>query len=131
MTLSRLAEAVILAHAREASPAECCGLLLGERDTIVDATPARNAADDPTRRYLVDPQDHFRAIRDARRRALDVVGAYHSHPRSTASPSPTDRADAFNDFVFLIVGLGPTPPEIAAWTWVDGNFIALPLVRFL
>lgn len=131
MTLPGHVEAAILADARQASPAECCGLLLGQGDTIVDLTPARNAADDPTRRYVIDPHEHFQAIRAARRRALEVIGAYHSHPRSTATPSSTDSAGAFGDFIFLIVGLGPEPPEIAAWTWVDGNFTALPLVRDL
>jgi proteasome lid subunit RPN8/RPN11 len=122
-------EASIVAHARRASPEECCGLLLGNGDRIVDATPVPNTARDPVRQYLIDPQSHFAAIRDARRRALSVIGVYHSHPQSSSTPSPTDRAEGFGQFVFLIVGLGAEPPEVAAWTWTDGNFTALPLVR--
>jgi proteasome lid subunit RPN8/RPN11 len=57
------------------------------------------------------------------------VGAYHSHPRSRAIPSPTDAAEGFGHFVFLIAGLGTDPPELTAWVWVDGNFVAAPLVR--
>ena len=34
-----------------------------------------------------------------------MVGAYHSHPRGGPEPSLTDTAQAFSDFVFLIVGL--------------------------
>ena len=131
MTLPASIEAAIVAHAREAAPAECCGLLLGDGSTIRAATPARNIADDVLRRYLIDPADHLQAIRDARQRALDVIGAYHSHPRSSATPSPTDEAGAFSGFVFLIVGLGLESPEVRAWTWTDGNFTALPLVRVL
>jgi desampylase len=122
-------EASIVAHARHASPEECCGLLLGNGDRIVDATPVPNTALDPVRHYLIDPRSHFEVIRDARRRALNVIGAYHSHPRSSSMPSPTDRAEGFGQFVFLIVGLGPEPAEVSAWTWTDGNFTALPLVR--
>jgi proteasome lid subunit RPN8/RPN11 len=123
------AETAIVEHARLESPSECCGLLIGDADGIAEAIPARNIATDVAREYLIDPRDHLRAIRAARARGLDVVGAYHSHPRSAAAPSPTDAAAAFSDFVYLIVGLRREPPELAAWTWADGNFTAVPLVR--
>ena len=55
--------AEIAAHARAASPDECCGLLLGTTTEIVDAVRSANLADDPTRRFLIDPRTHF----DARR----------------------------------------------------------------
>jgi proteasome lid subunit RPN8/RPN11 len=123
------AEAVIVAHATSAAPAECCGLLVGDARAIREAIPARNIADDTARRYVIDPRDHFAAIRHARHRSLEVVGAYHSHPQSAAVPSPTDAAEAFGDFVFLIVGLAADQPDVRAWTWTNGNFTALPLVR--
>jgi proteasome lid subunit RPN8/RPN11 len=122
-------ESAIVAHARSAAPDECCGLLLGTADTISEARPARNIAGDVRRRYLIDPVDHLAAIREARQRSLDVVGAYHSHPRSAAIPSATDAAEAFGAFLFVIVGLDAEPPEIRAWTWAEGNFTAVPLVR--
>lgn len=129
MILPRAAEEAILAHAHNASPQECCGLLLGRDDRVFHAVAARNAATDPIRRFLVEPEDYFEAIRQARREALDVIGVYHSHPRSAAIPSATDRAEGFENFVFLIVGLGHEPPEITAWSWATGNFDPLPLVR--
>ena len=33
-----------------------------------------------------------------------MVGAYHSHPRSAPVPSPTDLAEAFEHFWFVIAG---------------------------
>jgi proteasome lid subunit RPN8/RPN11 len=129
VTLPCEVERAILAHARQSAPHECCGLLIGKAEAVVDVSPAANIAEDPERRYRINPSDHFRAIRSARQRSLDVVGAYHSHPRSTATPSQTDRADGFGDFIFLIVGLATEPPDVAAWTWSDGNFTTLPIVR--
>ena len=129
MTLPRLVEAAIVAHARQAAPHECCGLLIGRLHEVVESWPASNIAADRTRQYRVDPRDHFAAIRDARRRALDVIGAYHSHPRSRPIPSATDGAEGVGEFIVLIVGLGVEPPELAAWTWAGGNFTALPIVR--
>jgi proteasome lid subunit RPN8/RPN11 len=127
--LPRAVEAAIIAHARQESPAECCGLLLGQAGRIADAVAVANVADDPSRHYAIDPREHFQVLREARARKLDVIGAYHSHPRSAAVPSATDRAEAFSGFVFLIVGLGTTPPVLSAWTWTDGNFADVPLVR--
>jgi proteasome lid subunit RPN8/RPN11 len=131
VTILGAVEAAIVAHARRTTPDECCGLLLGRGDTISDARPARNIADDVRRRYVIDPADYFAAIREARQRSIDVVGAYHSHPRSAPVPSPTDAAEGFGDFVFVIVGLAAEPPEVRAWTWAEGNFTAIPLVRHL
>jgi proteasome lid subunit RPN8/RPN11 len=123
-------EAAMVAHARQTAPAECCGLLIGSSAEIVEAVAARNSAADPRRRYVIDPQDHLQALRAARRRGLDVVGAYHSHVHSEARPSPTDAAEAFGDFLFVIVGLGHDPPEVTAWIWAEGNFMPVSLVRF-
>jgi len=122
-------ESAVVAHARRALPAECCGLLLGTPDAVLDSMPAANIADDPTRRYLVDPRDHLQAIRIARQRGLEVVGAYHSHPRSSAQPSATDAAQAFGEFLWIIVGFSGSSPDLRAWSWVEGNFVPVTLVR--
>lgn len=130
MTLADGVESAIVAHARRTAPNECCGLLIGTAERVCEAVPAGNLADEPTRRFVVDPTDHLRAIRHARARALEVVGAYHSHPRSPARPSATDAAEAFGEFLFIIVSLAAEPPELTAWIWTAGNFAAVPLVRF-
>jgi proteasome lid subunit RPN8/RPN11 len=104
MTITRGAAEAIRAAAEAAVPAECCGLLLGTADAIVQAWPARNTASEPVRRYDVDPADHVAAVREARRRGLSVVGAYHSHPRMSPAPSATDLAEALPDFLYLIAG---------------------------
>ena len=129
VTISVGVAAAIITHAREAQPNECCGLLLGTPTHVAAAVRARNLAEDPTRRYLIDPQDHLNAIRLARQRGDQVVGAYHSHPSSNAAPSSTDAAQGFSQFLWVIAGLGTEPPELTAWTWSDGNFAAVALVR--
>ena len=129
VTLPAAVEARIIAHARQAAPAECCGLLLGTPLAIHEARPAPNAADDVVRQYRIDPREHLEAIREARRRAWDVIGAYHSHPRTAALPSPTDAREAFGGFVFVIVGFEAGRPDVRAWRWQEGNFASVPLVR--
>lgn len=95
----------VWAHAREASPRECCGVLLGSEGHVVDSVRATNLAEGNTR-FELDPRDHFRAIRDARTRRLDVVGFYHSHPRTPPYPSPTDIAEnGYAEALHLIAGV--------------------------
>lgn len=117
----------LVAHARRDRPRECCGLLLGTASALLDAVPARNLEPRPTR-YRVDPADHFAALRAARARGLEVVGAYHSHPDSPPRPSPTDLAEAFPGFLFLIVSLAAPDAALAAWRLEAGNFVEVTLV---
>ena len=123
--------AAIEAEARRAAPDECCGLLLGTPDRVTQVFPARNASAEPRRRYEIAAEDHFAGLRRARAEGLEVVGAYHSHPRSAPIPSETDRDQAFGDFLFVIAGLVEATVEIRAWRLENGNFAEVPLVRSL
>lgn len=121
--LPRTVRRAVLDHARRAAPNECCGLLIGAAagaDTrIVRAWPARNLRRSPNR-YLVDPADHFAAIRSARRAGLAVVGAYHSHPASPPTPSATDTEEA-DDPGLLYVIASPAPAAVRAYRLEGGR----------
>jgi proteasome lid subunit RPN8/RPN11 len=98
--------------------------------TIADAVPTRNASTEPTK-YLVEPEDHFRVLRDARRRGLDIVGAYHSHAITPPVPSETDRAEAHAHFLYVIASPDWDTGEgcaIRAWWLVEGNFQEVTIV---
>jgi proteasome lid subunit RPN8/RPN11 len=128
MTIAGAAIAGIVAHARETAPAECCGLLLGRGRTIVESARTRNVAARPTR-FEIDPQDHIDRRREARRRGLDVVGFYHSHPASAPMPSDRDRAEAaYSNHFHLIVGLASDPPEVRLFFFDGRNFREEPFV---
>ena len=101
--ISRDAVDEIAAHAREALPNECCGVLIGKDSAILEVRRTRNLADSRTR-FELDPKGHIDARREARRCGLDVVGFYHSHPQSEAVPSQTDIAEgSYPDVWHLIV----------------------------
>src|SRR5580765_3195540 len=130
--VGRAALDAIVAHAREAAPAECCGLLLGHDAELTEAVRTRNVAGRDRSRFVIDPKDHIDGRRDARRRGLDVVGFYHSHPKSPAIPSETDRAEAsYPDHLYLIVSLAGDPPDVALFRLDDGgrrDFLRQPFV---
>ena len=95
----------VWAHARAEAPRECCGMLMGTSDQVLENVRATNLESGITR-FQIDPRDHIRALREARIRRLDVVGFYHSHPRSPAYPSETDIAESgYADALHLIVGV--------------------------
>jgi proteasome lid subunit RPN8/RPN11 len=117
----------VIAHAREALPGECCGLLIGTPARIDTAHPARNLETGRTR-FLIDPRDHFAAVHAARESKRFVIGVYHSHPNGPAAPSPADLAEAsYDDYVYLIVSLAGDPPEVSLYRLEDGVFIEEPL----
>src|SRR3989475_10251356 len=103
----------ILAHAREAAPQECCGIIGGPatgKATSVYRT--RNVAATPLVTYEAAPEDLFAAQRAMRARGEELIAIYHSHPRSKdPKPSDTDvRLAYYPSAVYLIVWLGSEEP---------------------
>ena len=99
--------------AAEGLPEEVCGLLLGLEGQVTAVRPARNVADDPARRFEIDPAMLLATHREARGLGLKVIGHYHSHPNGRAEPSRRDAARALeNGQIWLIV----TAQAITAWT---------------
>ena len=126
MLIRRAAVEVLTGHACRELPNECCGLLIGTSELIEQSAPARNLRASPTR-YLVDPVDHFSALRRARERGWEVVGAYHSHPGGVPVPSPTDVREAiYREFIYVIVspGRGDTGAGEMAGFRLDGETFA-------
>lgn len=118
----------MIAHARDEAPNECCGLLVGRDDSVDACIRTRNVKASPTE-YLVDPADHFAAIRRLRTEGRAVIGAYHSHPRSRAVPSETDVSEAYYpEFVYVIVSLANAAPDVRAYAIRDGSFAAIDIV---
>jgi proteasome lid subunit RPN8/RPN11 len=119
----------IVAHAHEDAPDECCGLLVGTADRIDEAVRTANLERSPNR-YQVDPAAHFALIRRLRGTDRSIVGAYHSHPRSAAAPSPSDIGEAYDpELVYVIVSLASVEPEVRAWRIRAGGAVELRVVR--
>jgi len=87
---------VMLDHAREAYPRECCGILLGVEQAngervVTSAFPCRNAYEgDQGDRFVIDPRDQVRASLKSRSEEMDILGFFHSHPDCAAYFSATD-----------------------------------------
>ena len=112
ITLQRSQRDQILAHAKQADPAECCGLIGGAERRVTSIYPLHNVAADPNVAYEAAPEDLFAAQRQMRDRGEELLAIYHSHPRSAEpAPSETDvRLAYYPQAVYFIIGLaGPQP----------------------
>jgi len=118
-----LAAAVLQAAAR-AYPNEACGLIEGIETKdgwrALSIHEAANVADDPARRFLIDPEVQFALMRKLRGSERRIVGCFHSHPNGRAEPSATDRASAYeSDFVYVIAAGAHGVFELKAWLFAD------------
>lgn len=107
--ISRDHERQLLEWAENATPDECCGLLLGEGSLIKSIILARNVASEPTVRFEIDPQQLIACEREARLGGLSILGYFHSHPNGVAVPSKADAEAALPDSRFwLLIASGRT-----------------------
>lgn len=117
ITLSREHVEELFAHAREATPAECCGLVGGSGRRAAKVYRLRNVARDPLVGYEAAPEELFAAQRDIRERGQELLGIYHSHPRSAEPvPSETDvRLAYYPSAIYFIIGLGAGSATLRAF----------------
>lgn len=100
----------MLAHARGVYPDECCGAMLGRRENgaklVTAALPLENAFAGPRGdRYELRPEDLLAAQNEARRRGLDLIGVYHSHPDCDAYFSETDLKNSCPWYSFVVLSI--------------------------
>lgn len=113
-----------------AAPAECCGALIGQLHgsdiEVRTLVPVPNEADGHTR-YAIDADVVLRLERQAECAGQQVVGFYHSHPVTTAEPSPMDLELAAPGYVYLIVDA--RAGTVRCWRLLDdrSGFTELPV----
>ena len=116
----------IVAHAKEAYPHECCGVLVGNMlgaKKVFNVERATNlnkerAAD----RYILDPMELNLIDKVARASSLEIIGFYHSHPDHTDRPSKFDRENGQPDYSYLIVSvLEGTDVAVRCWMFSEEN----------
>lgn len=107
----------IVTYAREAQPDECCGVILGVGETAEVIIPISNIASEPKYNYQMDEKILLKALYQAEHMQLEVIGFYHSHPRTEPIPSPTDvRLANYPNAAYVIVGLRNGEAHLAAWS---------------
>jgi proteasome lid subunit RPN8/RPN11 len=129
ITLAREHLQEMFAHARAASPLECCGLVGGSNEQARSVYRLRNVARDPLTGYEAAPEELFAAQRRMRERGEELLAIYHSHPRSfDPTPSETDvRLAYYPSAVYFIIGLGAESETLRAFRILERDSSWQPL----
>lgn len=112
----------MVAHARAASPLECCGLLTGTRDHTWGIRRATNQLASSSA-FFIPPEELFDFFRSLRGSGREFTGIYHSHPNGRAIPSLRD-IDEFHypDVCYWIISLAGKEPDIRCYRWGKMTF---------
>jgi [CysO sulfur-carrier protein]-S-L-cysteine hydrolase len=108
-------DAMIL-QAQAEHPNECCGLLAGKDSRVSQIYKMTNTQHSPIN-YLMDPREQFVVFKEMRKKGLDLLAIYHSHPHTQAYPSKTDvRLAYYPEAAYLILSLeDKTKPVLNAY----------------
>src|SRR5437870_10008062 len=80
------------------------------------ASCAKCRTENRARRYSIDPLELLHADDDARKKSLELIGVYHSHPDHPAAPSEYDRSRAASWLSYVIVSVvDREPKDVTAW----------------
>lgn len=99
---------LIKAHAVDAYPHECAGLITGNytKRAAAKLFPVKNVHTETTQtRYSIDPRDYLEIEKQAHTAAQEIIGIYHSHPDVPAQPSQYDCDHAWPFYSYVIVSV--------------------------
>jgi len=125
----------LLQQAQAGGDNEICGLVGARTEVqgphlICTCYPIPNIAEQPRRRYVMDPASHIQAMREMRSRDETLFAIYHSHPSSPAAPSTTDLAEAnYPEALYLIISLNTKGVlELCGFRLINGQSREVELV---
>ena len=121
----------VVAYCQTAWPhEEACGYLAANADgTVSKVYPMRNVERSPIG-YSMDPNEQFRVEKEIRANNLKLVGIYHSHTATEASPSTVDTAHAISpDVSYVIVSLEDREHSVVKSYRIEGQRVTEEPVR--
>lgn len=120
ISISTLLFEKIIAHCYSSEQMEACGVLIGRRENgmaeVSEVVPVENIKKSPDR-FTVDPESLYAVWNRVEEEGKDLIGNYHSHPRSGPYPSGLDIENMrYSGFVWVIVG---KDKDAKAFTYED------------
>ncbi|MEZ4666875.1 MAG: M67 family metallopeptidase [Anaerolineae bacterium] len=120
----------IYTMAIQAIPNEICGVLLGLGNEVIEIVPLENTSPTPTNTFRLEEKGLVKTFYDGKRKGLDIIGFYHSHPNTDPIPSQTDVKQAnYPDAAHLIVGALRGKPKLAAWSIQYGQVRPIEIIQ--
>ena len=101
----------LVAHAIEQQPSESCAMLLGKKVdnfwNVKEVFLTQNIDNSQTN-FTISPEELLKGYQLAEKMNLELVGVFHSHPNSDATPSDTDKKFMQNNPMPWIIFSGVT-----------------------
>ncbi len=86
---------ILIQHSEKYQPNESCAMLLGihsdQQWNVKEVFLTRNADDDSKTSFIIAPEELLQGYQLAEEKQLELVGIFHSHPQTAASPSNFDK----------------------------------------
>lgn len=145
LTISRQHFQLMITHAEQTYPHECCGLMMGQihengDKQLVEIIPTENAWNAETSKnfeiletsqevvtttehyFTISPQAMLKAQKQGRDRNLVIIGIYHSHPDHPAIPSEFDRVYAWSEYSYVIISVEKgKATDLQNWSLEDNH----------
>ena len=85
----------LIQHSEKAGLSESCAMLLGTHNdqqwNVKEVFLTRNAHNESETSFIISPEELLQGHQFAEKKHLELVGIFHSHPNSAASPSDMDK----------------------------------------
>ena len=85
----------LIEHSEKVGKTESCAMLLGTHNdqqwNVKEVFLTRNAHTDSETSFIITPEELLQGHQLAEKKQLELVGVFHSHPNSAASPSNLDK----------------------------------------
>ena len=85
----------LIQHSEKAGLSESCAMLFGthgdQQWNVKEVFLTRNAHTNSETSFIITPEELLQGYKLAEEKQLELVGIFHSHPNSTASPSNLDK----------------------------------------
>jgi len=82
-------------HSEKAGSSESCAMLLGTHNdqqwNVKEVFLTRNAHNESETSFIISPEELLQGHQLAEKKQLELVGIFHSHPNTSASPSNMDK----------------------------------------
>jgi len=111
----------MVSHCKRAEPNEACGILAGKiqdfdgkiKKKVLRVYLCKNEFKSPIE-YKIGAEEQFKIFREINDEGLDLLGFFHSHPKTSSKPSIIDAKRAnYVGYAYLILSLHPR--KISSW----------------
>jgi len=87
--LSQSDKKVLSEYSENQKPNESCAILFGKNDQVLDLFLTENIEESPVN-FTISNDQLIEAYKIAEKKQQEIIGIFHSHPKSDAFPSNTD-----------------------------------------